>query len=457
MTDRYKPSTLKFSLDEVVTFRKGDEIAELISLSLEPNVTIQELDHYISIRGSLDMNGEYKKSEEKLEDDEDHFSFSGQKYAAVSETREEGVCDFYYDFPVDITIPKTRIQSLEELNISIDSFDYTLTDNSSLKLTTDLSISGVYEEDFTVEEREEEDVYEEFFSHETLYTTPTNEEDTLTPFQDFDLDSREENEEVTFTAEAKKVESQKEQEEEDIHVPIHVLYTKGDELVELDLRKEETDHTSIEEDTIAAPTLKEEQSLPIDEAQEQFTSSRAETTIPSDAFEQDDVQEENSEPIVETVPFYSADEATFEEEEAEEENEEWEDFDTVHLERKEELHSVELDMRSAEEVDEAVSVLDTENESVRNQKSINYQPQVQKETEEHTISLTKYFARKEEHDRAAKMKIYIVQQEDTLQLIAEKYDLSVSQILRMNRLEAHQDVYEGQVLYIPTKSEKSYS
>ena len=52
-SEHNQPSAIKFSLEETVWFRKGEEIEELVSLSLEPDVTIHDLDQFISVRGSL--------------------------------------------------------------------------------------------------------------------------------------------------------------------------------------------------------------------------------------------------------------------------------------------------------------------------------------------------------------------------------------------------------------------
>ena len=46
----------------------------------------------------------------------------------------------------------------------------------------------------------------------------------------------------------------------------------------------------------------------------------------------------------------------------------------------------------------------------------------------------------------------IVQQGDTIDLISERYEISVQQLLRVNEFHADQDVYEGQILYIPAYS-----
>ena len=65
------------------------------------------------------------------------------------------------------------------------------------------------------------------------------------------------------------------------------------------------------------------------------------------------------------------------------------------------------------------------------------------------MTLTEFFARKEEGTDQAKLKMCIVQKGDTLDSLADRYDVSVPNLLRVNNLELNQDVYEGQVLYVP--------
>src|SRR5690606_5056812 len=65
------------------------------------------------------------------------------------------------------------------------------------------------------------------------------------------------------------------------------------------------------------------------------------------------------------------------------------------------------------------------------------------------ISLAEFFARKEEEDEVARLKVCIVQQGDTIETIAERYDVSVQSILKINDMDMNQDVQTGQVLYIP--------
>jgi len=67
-----------------------------------------------------------------------------------------------------------------------------------------------------------------------------------------------------------------------------------------------------------------------------------------------------------------------------------------------------------------------------------------------TASLSRnFFARKEEEDEVARLKVCIVQQGDTIETIAERYDVSVQSILKINDMDMNQDVQTGQVLYIP--------
>jgi stage VI sporulation protein D len=219
LSEHNQPSAIKFSLEETVWFRKGEEIEELVSLSLEPDVTIHDLDQFISVRGSLKMYGEYKKNK-GVQREEDSFSYSGKKFVTVVESREEGISEFHYDFPVDITVPKSRVKNIEELDVIIDMFDYDTKDHNCLTVTTDVSIIGVESDEATIynrenlieregEEKEHDDVKTPEINNQLF---AYNEVPTL------DLDDEEE-EEDTFVVEAKK-----ERTEEDKNTPIPIQY-----------------------------------------------------------------------------------------------------------------------------------------------------------------------------------------------------------------------------------------
>ncbi|WP_318508169.1 hypothetical protein [Bacillus sp. T3] len=132
-------SFLRFSLEESVWFQKGQEVAELVSISLDPNITIIENDQYVAIRGSLELTGEYKRIDEDSSGQEDIIS--APKFVQSVEEREEGICEFLHRFPVDITIPNNRIQSVYDIDVTVDSFDYVVPERSCLKLVAELTIS----------------------------------------------------------------------------------------------------------------------------------------------------------------------------------------------------------------------------------------------------------------------------------------------------------------------------
>ena len=101
-------SYLRFSLEESIWFQTGQEVAELVSISLDPSITIQESDQYVTIKGSLELSGEYNRDDYELEEELDYFS--NPKFVQSVEVRGEGVYLFSHHFPVEITIPKNRIR-----------------------------------------------------------------------------------------------------------------------------------------------------------------------------------------------------------------------------------------------------------------------------------------------------------------------------------------------------------
>ncbi|MCS0542711.1 stage VI sporulation protein D, partial [Aeromonas veronii] len=132
---------LRFSVEESVWFQKGQEVSELISISLDPDIVIQEHDQYVSIRGALQLTGEYRIDENHSEEEERDFA----SVRLVNEviTREDGISELNHRFPVDITIPQDRVQSLDDVYVSIETFDYEIPKRGCLHIIADLAISGI--------------------------------------------------------------------------------------------------------------------------------------------------------------------------------------------------------------------------------------------------------------------------------------------------------------------------
>ena len=68
--------------------------------------------------------------------------------------------------------------------------------------------------------------------------------------------------------------------------------------------------------------------------------------------------------------------------------------------------------------------------------------------------LTKLFA-KEGEEEFSRLKIYIVQQGDSLENICQRYNITVQQLGRINNISYDQEVKEGDLIYIPAEKQKA--
>lgn len=350
-------SFLRFSLEESVWFQKGQEVAELITISLDPNITIHENEEYVTIEGALQLTGEYKRHSVEVEED---FPAS-PKFIQQVEERGEGISEFSHRFPVDITIPQHRIASIYDLDVEIESFDYAFPERSCMKLTADLTITGLKGE----EPKEEVEVEEEVQVQEFAFRGPEVNQPEIVE------------EEV--------------QEFEETVPPTAQLFKP----FEVEARK-----TSEEPEEEAAPIEFEQESIPTLQVYQEEKQEYPDISFSAQRSEYESTAEANlNQP--ETV------------EEAE----------------------IEYEEPSFEEESPAT-------EEVESKKK-------KKKSKKQGISITEFLARKEIEEDVAKLRVCIVQNGDTLDLLAERYDISVQQLLKVNHLEVNQDVYEGQVLYIP--------
>lgn len=327
-------SFLRFSLEESVWFQRGQEVEELVSISLDPNITIQENDQYVVIRGTLDLTGEYKCQHEVVDENQES---SVQKWVQSVVEREEGLCEFSHSFPVDITIPTYRLRDLNEIDVVIETFDYVLPERSCLKLTAELNVTGLYEEQAVENgytEEQEEEVFE--FSHRFQAEEETSEEaENDSDYESFEVEARKE--ETYFT--------------------------------EPDLVESSSSQPNVPEISFAA--YRSEQPPVVEDLQPEDANNPVEAEVA------DQTQEESSE--------------------------------------------------------SSPNIVDQLKKKFTNKKN---------------MSISEFLARKdgEEH---AKLKMCIVQNGESVEILAERYDVPVTHLLKVNHLEPNQDVYEGQVLYVP--------
>ncbi len=193
-------SYLHFSVEEQVWLKKGQEVEEVLSISLDPEISIEEYEDYVAVKGCLYLSGEYLQRD--YNDDSDEPENEASAYRSIHEVhvREDGTASIGHRFPVDITIPASRVRSLDEIYVTVDTFDYTLNETNCLQLKADISISGIQGD----EKRSE-------------YETYSEENDSVDENVEADSDETEETEETVWENDVKYVDDREEESSDFAH------------------------------------------------------------------------------------------------------------------------------------------------------------------------------------------------------------------------------------------------
>ncbi|WP_179107138.1 stage VI sporulation protein D [Sediminibacillus massiliensis] len=341
-------SVFTFDLNESVWFQRGQEVAEIMGISLEPEISIEEFEDFVSIRGVIELKGEYFQVGEQDSSSSDVLPLGehpSQRWVDRVETYEDGVNEFFHTFPVEISIPMYRIEAVDELMVGIDSFDYELPEDCQLKLNATLAIHGVKEqrnEVLPVENREEESSIEETEEREHPVTDDESPSERQPEYETFSFDVKEKLEEENSVPETEH--DLEEQEDKD-----RWKYKKTQTLAEFFGKTEET-----------ADQLEE-------------------------LKESDEIKSEQ----------------------------------------------IKVESEYDESLDESKDIMESS-----------------RQEDPDTRYLLNIFEEKEE--QFARMKVCIVQDSDTLDSLAQKYNVSPLNISKRNQLE-DEELSEGQILYIPVK------
>lgn len=445
-------SYLRFSLEESVWFQKGQEVAELYSISLDPNVTIQEDEHYVYMRGTLDLSGEYKDSGEPV--DGDVHTFLPRSVQTV-ERHPNGISEFIHRFPVDITIPSTRITSLDDIEVTIQTFDYTLPERNCLKLQADLIISGIYRETYVEPELEDYQVWDD--DESPVATDERQEldeeiEDEVVEVELADI-RQEEVDEVEESVEAEEFADEREDSVESPVLQIEeespVSYTTAPPPLpdfQPTFRQEEQQEGELYEPFIVeakrTPDVEEERVAPL------FISKQPD--IPVFDFSVPKFQEREEEQEVEPVLERKVEKEQKAEPVLERKVEEEQQVEPVlEQEIKGELEKVNLlHLVNKREVPSVIVQQDKREPQQEEEKKVEKSEQKARTNESQPVSIMDFFSRKQEEEHV-RVKVCIVQQGETIDDLAERYSVNPQTLLQSNELEPHQDIYEGQVLYIP--------
>ncbi|PAD63619.1 morphogenetic spore protein [Bacillus siamensis] len=505
---------LQFSVEESICFQKGQEVSELLSISLDPDIRVQEVNDYVSIKGSLELTGEYNI------DHSSQFEELGRELRHVEEVRarEDGTAELLHCFPVDITIPKNKVSHLNDVFVFIDAFDYQLTDSRILTIQADLAIEGLLEESEPKEPEIPLYVAPEFAREEMINLADHRSEEVNEP----ELVIRQRPEDPLPEAEEPLALSEEAAQEA----------VENEEETPLILRQEEEEEEEAEETEETAPVLRlEEAPEPVSYTEPPPPAAILEEEEPEEAEELEEpaiMAAERSEPVSEddsaemleetadeVEPFSPAftltphaDKAEIEEqpvlqkeeepeaeplfrqsdqEEAEEAEDEPEVFEEeqapayrefVPEPREEEFYSAPKFLEEEAQADEGFEVevrkMAQPEEETGEPLDLSFQfsklppeepaasepsePLKARENQEAALKteqkendnshyLTKLFTREEE--KFSRMKICIVQQQDTIDRVCERYDITSQQLIRTNALSFDDELEEGQLLYIP--------
>src|SRR5690625_5839752 len=115
----------------------------MLGISLELEISIQQFNEYVSIRGVIELHGEYQKvpanedNKPDLLELEDNHSY---RYLEKIKDTAAGRAEFLHRFPVEISVPTYRIPDINILSVRIDTFYYNITDKREINFISILLI-----------------------------------------------------------------------------------------------------------------------------------------------------------------------------------------------------------------------------------------------------------------------------------------------------------------------------
>jgi stage VI sporulation protein D len=383
-------SVFSFELNEVLSFERGQEVAEMKGISLEPDISIQPFNEYISIRGVIELKGEYQKVASQKEDTIELEDYQAKRFVEKVEEYPDGRVEFTHRFPVEISVPTYRVHNLNDVSVYIDSFDYEIPDESSLKLYSTIEIYGISEIKETSRNEIDQANVEEVANAEQELR-----DDSEQPH--LSSETLEEDEQPDAIGNEEREESEESEIQDD-----ESLIDREKLDFEFELKEKEEPSEEVKAFPFSPPEipeLKKELDDGIKEEPEEGRWKYKETKSFSEFFNKSAPEESSSESESEIL-------------DVEENEEDWEES------------TVEYDVQDSSE---------------------NREDPVQ------DVSYLSDMFRDSEEEKYTKMRLCIVQERDTIESIAERYQVTTLQLIKQNQLDDEFEVSEGQLLYIPKK------
>ncbi|MCS1351454.1 LysM peptidoglycan-binding domain-containing protein [Mechercharimyces sp. CAU 1602] len=381
---------LRFDISEKVRLHPHQPgMDTLLELDLYPDVEIEEQDTHLKIHGYLRLNGAYRSNDQAT---------SAQMQAEVNEEKQEEIA---YVIPVEISLPTDKAD-LELLAAEVEAFDYQVLSPFELQIEALLTIDGLIDDGNQAPATREEAPEASFAGaraqedegREELTTSQTEEaEEADSVSAESDLPRSEAQELMMAT-------SQLDSQERD--VPDSYEF-RAEQDHEYD--KKDTERLEEEEREIRASHLekKRQRLTPSDIAdygEEEFESS---TELIGNKYERSNVH-----PIRPEIEEVS-------------------------------LSSVSADSSAEESSSTTTEVAAEARAGTRAEKSSGT-----------SLEWARRLVREEEPS-FVRMRMVIAQKNDSVDTIADRYNLASSRIMKLNSLDSHA-LEEGQIVYIPREA-----
>lgn len=511
-----------FELNESLYFDKGQEVAEMVQISLEPDITIQPFHDYISIRGVIELQGEYRKVPAgEIEVEDTAANHADMRFMDHVSDSKEMEAIFTHGFPIEISVPAYRVEDLNNIAVSIGSFDYDIPEQNRLQLNSTVDIHGIQMEqkhqddnDTHAEEARAAEISEAGPAKESSAESETTEErDTVqsVPTTEHSMETehplqpeareaeqpveQEENRETEQTTDIPEIARQSadyaetkqpepdtpEQDETDKSVSASSIHDEDtvsfmQEAVEAEKPDETRFQFDIKPEQQVSETTAASQSEEPAEIQRSADSQKQEdrdadhnltaqadvpaaqpktveeTVIREESREESELNTAEGREQTETETPQAETEVTVAEQEVEqEEKERWKNKKSQSLA---EFFKTEPSPDPAEAVTDAddpppADPFPSSSDLDFELSSSSYESFESSSGPADVRYLSDMF-RNEEEDQFTRLRLCIVQQQDTVESIAERYQVPTLQILKQNQLDGD-NLAEGQLLYIPAK------
>ncbi|MDY0405438.1 LysM peptidoglycan-binding domain-containing protein [Virgibacillus sp. 179-BFC.A HS] len=409
-------SVFQFDLRESIYFEDHQQVSEIAGISLEPEISIQTFGDYVSIRGVIALNGEYQPVDNSIvEQEHPTFEKHARRYMETVNELENGLAEFSHRFPVEISVPLNRIQNMDEVTVKIDTFDYELPDPSQLIIDADVTIHGIARSEETKETPGASQVFDE-------------------EFESFDFEFKQEKKE---SSEDEVFESF-----DDVFEPVEMQTTETSELPES--RESSSELSSISKEVEGNSEIQPEVANNVEEESSQSGLSESEEGRwkwgkTSQSFEEffakkQEIESTSSNESSETDPVEV--ESSF-----------YESYDDIAVESS----TVESSSPYGNRIPE--NKIGEKEQEAEQEKEQEEEETDRKSGSTDVSYLSDLFHSREEKEEFASMKLCIVQDKDTLESIAERYQTTSMHIIKRNSLDS-ENISAGQLLYIPVRKKK---